>query len=46
LLLLGSASLLFAVLLLISAAASFSTCLETYQKKKSVVLGKIEIKTI
>ena len=46
LLLLGSASLLFAVLLLISAAASFAACLETYRKKKSVVLGKIEIKTI
>mmetsp|Transcript_1231 Transcript_1231/g.2209 ORF Transcript_1231/g.2209 Transcript_1231/m.2209 type:complete len:473 (+) Transcript_1231:336-1754(+) len=46
LLLLGSASILFAVLLLISAAASFSACLETYRKKRSAFLTKLEVRSI
>ena len=46
LLLLGSASLLFGVLLILSAAASFAACLETYRLKKSAVLRKIEIRNL
>ena len=43
LMLLGTASLLFAILLVVSAAASFATCLETYRKKKAVLKSKIHI---
>jgi len=46
LLLLGSASILFSILLVVSAAASFATCLEVYRKKKSVMTGTIQITTL
>lgn len=41
--LLGSASVLFGVLLLVTASASFATCMEIYHRKRAVVLNKIEI---
>ncbi|QDZ22200.1 hypothetical protein HOP50_07g47390 [Chloropicon primus] len=41
--LLGSASILFGVLMVVSAAASFATCLEIYHKKKTIILKKIEV---
>lgn len=43
LLLLGSAAILFSVLLILSAAASFACCLETYQKRKQAFLGKLAL---